>query len=99
MASTLLAGLAFGVSAFSLQFNVQTTLYCGHHDSILTQLYLKYQEAPQYMGLTDSGNVIEFLISESGSWTIITTSPVGITCVVQAGENWQSLDVKPGENS
>lgn len=60
--------------------------------SILTQLYINYGERPVSIGLTDTGNVIEVLKSEDGgTWTIITTRPGGLTCIVQTGERWQQV--------
>ncbi len=75
--------------------------YCGARDSVLTQLYLKYQEQPRFIALTDAGNVLEVIISDDGqTWSIISTGPTGLTCVVQTGEHWQALDPPaPGERS
>ena len=44
------------------------------------------------MGLANNGGVIEILSSKTGnSWTIILTMPNGTTCMIAAGENWESL--------
>ena len=46
------------------------------------------------MGLTSTGSMLEVLTSPAGgSWTVIMTMPNGVSCLVAAGENWES--VKP----
>lgn len=70
---------------------------CMGRTSLLTQLYIRALEQPVAIGLTSSGTVIEVLASEDGeTWTIIATGPTGISCVVQAGENWQPIEPPKG---
>lgn len=39
------------------------------------------------------GNVVEFFANPKGeSWTIIRTSPDGLSCVLTAGEGWEMSD-------
>lgn len=81
---TMLVGLAL-----SLPATAQTV--CGKRGEFLQRLSRNYDEAPVAVGLVSNGNVIEVLVSESGSWTIILTRPDGVSCVVAAGEAWQDL--------
>lgn len=32
-----------------------------------------------------------FASDETGTWTLIVTSATGVTCMVAAGESWQSV--------
>lgn len=66
---------------------------------MLTRLQSLHQEQRQAIGLTNGGDVVELLVAKDGSWTIIRTSPSGITCVVTAGEQWQPIDTIPGKDS
>ena len=43
------------------------------------------------MGLTTSGKVLEVVVSAGGSWTIIVTTPSGISCGVASGESWKDM--------
>ena len=43
------------------------------------------------MGLARNGTVIEVFTSVEGTWTIIMTQPVGISCLVASGNYWESL--------
>ena len=53
------------------------------------------------VGLSDSGYILEVLASEDGTtWTIMTTGPSGLTCIVQTGERWQPVARRaPSEGS
>ncbi len=52
----------------------------------------KYQEAPVASGITNQGSLIEVLTdAHGGTWTIIITSPQGMSCLVFSGESWRGL--------
>ncbi len=58
----------------------------------------RYAEAPVAVGLTDDGGVLEVLAAVDGStWTIIVTSPDGMSRVVGAGESWPDVTSAPGQ--
>ena len=64
---------------------------------ILKILGENYAEAPIEMGLTRAGNVIELFASRDGStWTLVVTSPDGLSRVVASGESWVSIRPLPG---
>lgn len=70
---------AFGVAA------------CGDRARMVANLARKYDETPQAMGLSVGGAVVEVFAAPDGSWTILETRPGLLTCVVAAGESWQTL--------
>ena len=58
---------------------------------IVKQLGDAYAEAPVAIGLTQTGNVIELFSTGDGStWTIVVTTPDGLSRVVASGESWTS---------
>lgn len=61
---------------------------CAKRADILKHLSEKYQEIPLGMGLTGSGQVLEILAASGGSWSVVVTSPAGVTCALAAGEAW-----------
>ena len=85
VAAVLAAFLLVGAPAYGQAF-------CGPRDSVLTRLYLNYQEQPVAIGLSATGSIIEILVSDEGTWTVIRTSPNGITCVVTSGAHWRSVE-------
>ncbi len=66
---------------------------CAPRDTVLAHLASKYHEAPVAVGVTNKGGLIEVLSTPDGkTWTIIVTSPQGLSCMVAAGEDWQSFN-------
>jgi len=67
---------------------------CTERSEVVNQLSSQYSEAPVAMGIANNGGVVKILSSQSDtSWTIILTMPNGVTCMIAAGENWESLPV------
>ncbi len=91
MLRSILAALV--LIGFTLPASAQQ-VPCAKRGDILKQLSVRHSEAPAAMGLSSNGSMLEVLTSQAGgSWTIITTMPNGMSCLVAAGENWES--VKP----
>ena len=66
---------------------------CVERDKALTRLETKFAESPISMGVTDGGGLIEVLATDDGkTWTIIVTTPQGMSCLVAAGEDWRTQD-------
>ncbi|MCC7047542.1 MAG: hypothetical protein IT562_12595 [Alphaproteobacteria bacterium] len=69
---------------------------CGTHDELTRQLQDRYGESRQTIGLADNNAVVElFASAESGTWTILVTTPGGPTCMVAAGGAFQLLAEEP----
>ena len=66
---------------------------CNTRDNVIKQLGDKYQEAPVAVGVTHNGGLIEVLSTGEGqTWSIIITSPQGMSCLVAAGEGWRMVE-------
>ena len=64
---------------------------CVDRDVALENLAKKYSEAPVAGGITSTGGLVELLTTRGGStWTIIVTTPQGMSCLVTAGEGWRT---------
>ena len=64
---------------------------CDGRKEVLSHLEGKYHENPTALGLATNGGVVELLTAADGkTWTIVITLPNGQTCLVAAGENWES---------
>lgn len=71
---------------------IQDSGRCLARSAALNRLKTNFRERPVGMGLANNGGVIELLRSPAtGSWSLILTMPDGITCIVAAGENWESV--------
>ena len=63
---------------------------CGTHESVVERLATGYGESRQSIALGANNTVVETFASlETGTWTIIVTSPGGPTCLVAAGQAFQ----------
>ncbi len=66
---------------------------CDSRESVLKTLAKKYQESPVAVGVTNNGGLVEVLSASKGStWTIIVTTPQGVSCLVAAGEAWREVE-------
>ena len=63
---------------------------CGTRDQVVKVLKETYGERAMAHGIAHSGSLAEVFIGPSGSWTIIATSPNGISCMIGSGESWET---------
>jgi hypothetical protein len=93
----LLAVLAAPVAApVAAQSRVRP---CDHRAKIVAQLAEMYHEMPVGHGLQIDGNLLQLFVSaETGTWTLVSTTPAGLSCLVGAGRSWEMMappDVRP----
>lgn len=77
------------VSALLASRSAHAQQLCGERAMILKDLAGRYSEAPQAMGLSSEGTVVEVLVSSSGSWTILISHPNRQSCLAATGEHWE----------
>jgi len=90
-----IVAIASVITALSLPAMAQVV--CGDRGKFLERLADGYEGKPVAMGLASNGSVIEVLVSEHGSWTILVTSPEGESCLVASGEAWERLPLVTAE--
>ena len=89
MWKTLALGAGFALVASSAMAQPQ----CNERDNVLELLAKKYQETPIAAGVTNTGGLVEVLTdTKGGTWTIIVTTPQGMSCLVAAGEGWRTME-------
>ena len=65
---------------------------CAPNKAFLDHLEKNYHEAPAGYGTLPNGYMVELLMEPDGrTWTIIVTSPQGLSCLVSSGEGWRVL--------
>ena len=64
---------------------------CGSHQSIAENLKKSYTETPVSMGVTTGGGIVEVYASPEGTWTLVVTQPNGMSCLIAAGQDCESL--------
>ncbi|MCH7839125.1 MAG: hypothetical protein IID38_02670 [Planctomycetes bacterium] len=66
---------------------------CNERADILALLAKKYHETPIAAGVTDTGDLVEVFADHKGdTWTIIETTPQGMSCVLATGEGWRNME-------
>lgn len=68
---------------------------CDKRAKFLETLQKHYSEDLSSIGVTADGKVLEVLVSEAGTWTILLTSPSGRSCAVTAGKGWSRTAQDP----
>lgn len=91
--------IAAFLAVFSCPASAQS--WCGDRAKIVDELVHVFSERQVGVGIVNKGVIVEFLVSEGGkTWTIIATASNGVSCIIAAGENWQSTPLEtPGTDS
>ena len=65
---------------------------CTTRQEVGSYLLSEFSEAPVALGVANNGSLIEVFASEDRTtWTIMLTQPDGTSCLVAAGQAWESL--------
>ncbi len=98
--SVLLAGITVmmptSVAAQGIANN-GAPIVCDDRNTIVSSLSDDYKETRNSIGLANSGQVVEVFSSIDGTWSMIITRPDGISCLIAAGKNWESMSRKIGQ--
>ncbi len=66
------------------------TFACGDRNQIIESLDKIHGEILRYRAVTDSNWLFELYLSEEKrTWTILVTSPMGVSCPTGSGTGWQ----------
>lgn len=88
--------LSFGVGALILAAGhafSQTPRPCAERAQVIERLASGYGEARHAIGLAANNHVMELYASEeTGSWTVVMTTPEGVTCLVAAGQSYERIE-------
>ena len=92
----ILTGAALLALALAVQPAAAEPIFnCAEHSKIVEFLGSHYSEKLLAVGLINEAAILEVYVSESGSWTILVTNVSGRSCVVFAGQNWETVPVDP----
>lgn len=95
--AALASGLAAALAGVQAAKADDQGAQCRDRDQVLEHLAGKYKEAPIAVGVTSTGGLVEVLSSgDGGTWTIIVTSPTGLSCLMAAGDGWRPLERAEG---
>jgi hypothetical protein len=69
---------------------------CGERKEVMRILREAYGEEHTAHGLANSGLLAELFVGPRGTWTIVATTPTGMSCMIGSGEGWQTTQVRDG---
>ena len=78
--------------------NAQPKL-CAPSADVINKLSKQYDEKPVAMGLQSSGNLLQVFVSKKGTWTVVSETPRGMSCIIAVGTNWEVNSVFFGSPS
>ena len=88
--------LALGQGTGTQQARAAQTPACDVRQKVVDHLAQKYNEATVAVGVTNGGGLVEVLSSGDGqTWTIVVSSPNGVTCLLATGEGWRPVQAEP----
>jgi hypothetical protein len=91
----LLAGAAAVTATASAQANEQST-GCHEPKVIARLLSTDFSERPVAYGLQQDGTLMQIFASKTGeTWTVVLTTPAGLSCIVAEGTRWENLPAGP----
>lgn len=86
-----LACVAVAVAAFLPAVAAAEPQRCGEREKVIRHLESRYGETQRSVGLQEGRGVVEIYANDdSGSWTILLTTPEGTSCLMAAGQAWQT---------
>lgn len=95
--SNSLLSVVAGVFAFTLASILApvqaNAAECGKSEKVIAFLGKKYNEQLKAMGLVSNKGFMQLFVAESGTWTVVLTTPEGISCIVAAGDSYEVTPV------
>ncbi|PTX73699.1 hypothetical protein [Sulfitobacter mediterraneus] len=86
------------VIGLSLAASMTQAATCAPREALVKKLEKKYSEELIARGLQSRTSLMEvFASSKSGTYTVLITNPLGLSCVVSAGTDWLVEDASKNE--
>lgn len=64
---------------------------CAQRDQVVARLEQRFGETPHSQGVQQNDALVELFASDTtGTWTILMTSPNGLSCLLAAGRLWKT---------
>jgi hypothetical protein len=78
------------VASDGQQAQPMAQLACGERTEVVRTLRDAFGERQVAHGLANTGVLAGLFTGPPGTWTLVATSPAGISCMIGSGESWQS---------
>lgn len=84
----VLAAAALGLLASA----AQAQQVCTMRADLVKMLGDKYKEQPSGQGLVGDRAMLEVYVSDKGTFTIVSSYPNGVACIIAAGNSWEAME-------
>lgn len=72
--------------------SAQAQMACAPHKAVVAKLGETFKEHAASLGLAANGHMMQIYSTPSGeTWTLVSTSPAGMSCILASGKHWQSI--------
>lgn len=85
------AGLGMAAATLMAPTAVAQSAACMMHKDLMSYLGSKFEEKPHALGLVANQSIMQVLVSQNGTWTIVMTTTQGLSCIVAAGDSWEDV--------
>ena len=82
---------AFICAAFFLISAAWGQQQCGPTAAVFQMLAARFSEVLAGQGTIPPNRVAHLFISRKNTWTVLVTTPTGLSCIVAAGEDWETI--------
>ncbi len=88
--------LGAAVVALALTGQQALAANCASRDALVSRLESQYSEQLTARGLQSANTLMEvFASNESGTFTVLLTNAMGVSCIVAAGTDWNLEEPEP----
>lgn len=84
----MMALVALGLGATQ----AQAQQVCTMRADLVKMLGDKYKEQPSGQGLVGDRAMLEVYVSDKGTFTIVSSYPNGVACIIAAGNSWEAME-------
>jgi hypothetical protein len=70
----------------------QAQQVCTMRADLVKMLGDKYKEQPTGQGLVGDRAMLEVYVSDKGTFTIVSSYPNGVSCIIAAGNSWEAME-------
>ncbi len=71
---------------------------CGDRSEIVVELANRYQETQRSTGIAANNTLMELFAADSGTWTLLATTPNGTSCLIASGMDFKAQTGSLGGN-
>jgi hypothetical protein len=82
-----------GAATLTATATLAQDVVCAPRETLANELARDFGERPIGLGLSTRGSILELFKSADGqTWTLVSTRPTGVSCILDAGANWATQD-------